>query len=69
MRWFGVLVLVALFCARIDVWWWREPRLVLGMPLGLTFHLVYCFLVSIVMALLVRVYWPKGLDDGEDSGA
>lgn len=63
------LGLLALFALHQDLWLWRDGRLVLGLPVGLTYHVLYCLAVTLVMALLVRFAWPANLDTdtgGED---
>lgn len=48
------VVIVALAVVRHDLWWWDDPTRVLGLPVGLTFHVAFCFVVAGVMALFVR---------------
>ena len=55
-----------------DWWLWGSDARVLGLPVGLTYHVGYCGLVVVVMALLVRFAWPSGVasspaEDGETS--
>ena len=56
--------LVVLYVLHNDLWLWHDARLVLGLPVGLFYHLVFCLIVVAVMALLVRFAWPGGLDEG-----
>lgn len=65
MRWLVLVLLAVLFVLRYDFWWWNEPRLVLGLPIGLTYHIAFCFAITIVMSLVVRFAWP--LDDDHES--
>lgn len=58
--------IVLLGIVRLDLWLWDDPRIVLGLPVGLTYHLLYCLAVTVLMALLVRHAWPRGLSDGGD---
>ncbi|MDH3626167.1 MAG: hypothetical protein OES25_00750 [Acidobacteriota bacterium] len=58
MRALLFLVLFLLFVLRHDLWWWDRPDLVLGLPIGLLYHALFCLAVSVVMALLVRHAWP-----------
>lgn len=63
---YGALLL--LFVLRIDVWQWDDPRRVLGLPVGLTYHIGICVAVSLIAALLVRFAWPTrhaSVDDRE----
>ena len=54
--------LVLLFLLRNDLWWWDDPTIVAGMPIGLTYHAAYCGLVAGAFGLLVRYAWPANLD-------
>ncbi len=65
------LVLLAFFVLHNDLWLWNDGRLLLGFPIGLTYHAIFCLATAILMALLVRYAWPSHLhdDDGQDAGA
>ena len=56
-----LIALVVLYLLHNDLWWWNDPSLVLGMPIGLTYHVLYCFAAAGLMALLVRFAWPQDL--------
>jgi len=61
--------LVAAYLLHNDLWLWNDARTVLALPVGLTYHVVYCLAVSALMALLVRFAWPSNLEtDGEPPG-
>lgn len=62
------LALAALYLLHTDLWWWHDPRLVLGLPVGLAYHVAYCGAASGLMALVVRYAWPRHLDDPEAEG-
>jgi hypothetical protein len=69
-----VALLVALFVLHQDVWLWRDPRLVLGLPIGLTYHLAFCVATAVALVLAVRWGWPRevpadGGDDGSEGAA
>jgi len=51
--------LVLLFVLHQDSWLWDDPRIVLGLPVGLTYHVVYCLVASLLLWLLVRLAWPE----------
>ena len=53
-------VLVILFGLHNDFWLWNDSRLILGLPVGLTYHLLYCVATTALMALMVRHAWPSG---------
>lgn len=51
-----------------DVWFWQNPQLVLGLPISLLYHVLYCLTSAGVMVLLVKYVWPTELEsDGEDA--
>jgi len=50
--------LAALLLLHHDFWFWSEPRLALGLPAGLLYHVIYCLAVAAVMAVAVRRAWP-----------
>ena len=58
--------LAVLYALHEDAWFRDDPRLVLGLPVGLTYHVAYCLAAAVLMALLVKLAWPARLEtDGE----
>ena len=51
--------LVLLFVLHQDLWLWDDPRIVLGLPVGLSYHVVYCLVASLLLGLTVRFAWPE----------
>ena len=47
------VALLVLFVLMHDVWFWHDARLLFGLPIGLTYHILFAFVVSGVLALLV----------------
>lgn len=61
-----LVVTVALaYLLHQDFWFWRTARpFLLGfLPIGLSYHIGYMLLASLLMLLLVRHAWPE--DDNE----
>ena len=57
-----------------DWWLWSVNRRFAGLPAGLAYHLSYCLVVVLCMALLVKYAWPRGLpvkpdEDSDDAEA
>ncbi len=54
-----------------DFWLYDDGTLVLGLPIGLTYHIGFAVVASVLMALLVRFAWPSRLEsvDDEEDGA
>lgn len=50
--------LPALYVLRNDLWFWDDPDRLLGLPVGLTYHILFSALVALAMWRLVRVAWP-----------
>ncbi len=59
---YGLLVL--LYALHTDIWYWNDGRIVLGLPIGVTYHVVWMIAVSVVYWMAVRYAWPTQLDDG-----
>jgi Protein of unknown function (DUF3311) len=58
--------LVVLYLLHNDLWLWRDGRFVLGLPVGLTYHVGYCLAAAALFALLVRRAWPADLAAGAE---
>ena len=54
MRWVLSGLLVLLFLLHNDFWFWQTPRLVLGLPVGLLYHIGFCFAATLLMAAFVK---------------
>lgn len=61
------IAVAALFVLHNDLWLWNDATAVLGLPVGLLYHLVFCLVAAVLMAALVRWAWPKLDDPGDDS--
>lgn len=62
------MLLTALFVLHQDVWLWRDLRVVLGLPIGLAYHVAFCVAASVALALAVRWSWPRDVPRGDDAG-
>ena len=62
-HWILYLSLFLLYLLHNDFWFWHNPDLVLGFPVGLTYHIGFCAAASVVMALMVKYAWPNHLED------
>ena len=51
--------LVLLFVLHQDLWLWDDPRIVLGLPVGLSYHVGYWLVASLLLGLTVRFAWPE----------
>lgn len=55
------LGLVVLYLLHNDLWNWNDGRLVLGLPVGLLYHIVFSIAASALMWGLVTHAWPRHL--------
>ena len=62
-RWILYVTLVALFLLHNDFWFWDSPKVVLGLPIGLVYHIGYCVAAAVLMALTINHVWPSHLQD------
>lgn len=58
-----LLALVVLFALHHDLWWWEADDRVLGLPIGLAWHVLLCLAVALTMALFARVGSANAGDD------
>ena len=56
--------LPALYLLHNDLWLWDDPGRFLGLPVGLTYHVLFTAAVVLAMWRLVRVAWPGDTLDG-----
>ena len=61
------LALVVLYLLHNDLWFWHDPRFVLGLPIGLFYHVCFCLGASLLMVLLVTWAWPGHLDSDKEA--
>jgi len=47
-------IAILLYVLHSDWWNWNDARLVLGLPVGLLYHLIFCFASAIVLLLLIH---------------
>ena len=61
-------LVIIFFLARYDIWQMDSPQMLLGLPIGLAYHVIYTAATIAVLALLVRFAWP-GEPQEADGGA
>jgi hypothetical protein len=59
------ILILAIYVLHQDFWNWKktEPLIFGFLPIGLAYHAGYSILAAILMAVLVKVAWPKHLED------
>jgi presenilin-like A22 family membrane protease len=62
-RWILYITLVALFLLHNDFWLWDNSKVVLGLPIGLVYHIGFCVAAAVLMALTINHAWPHHLQD------
>jgi hypothetical protein len=68
---FWIVVVTALYALHQDLWFWRSARPFFAgfLPIGLSYHALYCVAASALMWLLTAYAWPAHLEDAISSGA
>ncbi|SVB03661.1 uncharacterized protein METZ01_LOCUS156515 [marine metagenome] len=55
-------ILLALF--HQDFWWWNDVEpIILGMPIGLAYHVLFSLLAGGLWLLAIRYAWPHKLEE------
>ena len=54
IRWVLYGLLALLFLLHNDFWFWKTPQLVLGLPVGLLYHIGFCLAATLLMAAFVK---------------
>ena len=62
MRQVVYLALAVLWLTHTDIWYWNDASIVLGLPIGVTYHVVWSLAVSVVFWLAVKYAWPDELE-------
>ena len=57
-RFTAYAALPVLYLLHNDLWFWDDPGRFLGLPVGLTYHVLFSAVVVLAMWRLVRVAWP-----------
>ncbi len=57
-RWAIYAALLILYLLHNDLWLWNDARLILGLPVGLLYHVIFCLVTSAVLAIAVKWAWP-----------
>lgn len=60
-KWILYLALFVLYILHNDLWFWNDPRLFLGIPIGLLYHIGFCVAVSLILISLVNFAWTSDL--------
>ena len=60
--WLLYAALAGLYLLHNDLWLWNDPALVLGLPVGLAYHVAFCVATAVVLTLLVIYAWPDDLE-------
>jgi len=56
-------LLALLYVLHNDVWYWDDPALALGLPIGITYHVLWTLAVSLCFWLAVQYAWPERLEE------
>ena len=56
-KWVFAALAILFFMLHKDFWLWENPSLILGIPIGLFYHICLCLGLSVVMYFVTRKYW------------
>ena len=59
LKWILYLLLAVLFILHNDFWFWGTSKIVLGLPIGLLYHILFCFAASVLMFSIVKFMWSE----------
>ena len=59
LRWSLLLGIGVFYLLHNDLWLWHDARLLLGLPVGLVYHLAYCLAAAALMGLLLVLDPPR----------
>lgn len=62
LKWPLYGALVVLYLLHNDLWLWHDASRILGLPVGLVYHVGYAVATSVMLALLVVYAWPDHLE-------
>lgn len=67
-KWLLYLLILAMYILHNDLWWWDDPTLFFGLPVGFSYHIAFCLGAALLLTLLVNYAWPDHLEqaDGGD---
>lgn len=60
------LMAFILYLLHNDLWLWYDTRLMVGLPVGLVYHILFCLAATMMLTLLVSYAWPEHLAVDED---
>lgn len=52
-----------LFLLHNDFWLWNNPSMLLGLPIGLVYHIGFCIAAAILMTLIINIASTSHLQD------
>jgi hypothetical protein len=60
-----IVLIAALYALHQDLWYWRSARPLFAgfLPIGLTYHALYCLAASALMWALTTFAWPSHLEE------
>ena len=60
------LLWIALFVLHNDIWLWHDDGILLGLPVGLLYHVGFCLAAAVMMGLLVTYAQPQHLAEEDE---
>ena len=58
---------IALYILHNDIWLWHDAGFALGLPVGLLYHVGFCFAAAVMLGLLVLYARPPHMIDVDEA--
>lgn len=58
-KWILYSLILLFLILHNDMWFWKSPQIVLGLPIGLLFHILFCLGTSLLMYFIVKYAWSE----------
>lgn len=59
LKWFLYGLIGLLYILHNDFWFWKSPKIILGLPVGLFYHIMFCLVTSLLMFSIVKYVWRE----------
>ena len=56
------VVIVGLLILHQDVWFWDSQTVVVGLPIGMAYHVVFSIVVALAFSLVLKYAWPAEVE-------
>ena len=58
-KWILYYIIILFLILHNDFWFWKSSKIVIGLPIGLLYHILFCLGTSVLMLFLVKYAWRE----------